>query len=74
MNDPKIILADEPTGNLDPASSDEIMELFRRITRSGCAIIMSTHNISNLELFPARTIRFAKGHIEELDVKQLFGE
>ena len=73
VNNPKIILADEPTGNLDPASSDEIMELFRRITRDGCAIIMSTHNISNLELFPARTIRFSKGHIEELDVKQLFG-
>ncbi len=72
VNDPKIILADEPTGNLDPASADEIMELFRRITRSGCAIIMSTHNISNLELFPARTIRFAKGHIEELDMSQIF--
>lgn len=70
INSPKVILADEPTGNLDPQAADEIMELFHDIVRRGCAIVMSTHNISNIQQFPSRTIRFAAGRTEEIDIRQ----
>lgn len=71
VNGPKIILADEPTGNLDPKAADEIMALFRKIVESGCSIVMSTHNIANIEQYPSRTFRFAKGRVEEIDIKAL---
>lgn len=71
VNGPKIILADEPTGNLDPRAADEIMTLFRRIVESGCSIVMSTHNIANIEQYPSRTFRFAKGRVEEIDISVL---
>jgi cell division transport system ATP-binding protein len=71
LNHPRLILADEPTGNLDPLTAEGIMELFHNIAKSGCAVVMSTHNISLIEQFPSRTILFAKGHIAEVDVKEL---
>ena len=74
VNNPRLILADEPTGNLDVRTADDIMEIFQRIVKSGCAVIMSTHNISLLEQFPSRTILFAQGHIQEVDVKSVVGE
>lgn len=73
VNDPKVILADEPTGNLDPASADEIMEVFHRIVTGGCSIVMATHNIGNIEQYPARTFRFNKGKMEEIDINALLG-
>lgn len=69
INDPEVLLADEPTGNLDPASANGIMELFRSIAESGCAVVMSTHNINIIEEFPARTIRFRNGCAEEIDLQ-----
>ena len=71
LNDPRLILADEPTGNLDPVTAEGIMELFHKISKSGCAVVMSTHNISLIEQFPSRTILFAKGGLAEVDVKEL---
>ncbi len=71
-NSPRLILADEPTGNLDPVSADEIMKLFRQITAKGCAIIMSTHNTALIEQYPARTIMFAKGKTSEIDIEKMF--
>ncbi len=71
INSPRLILADEPTGNLDPVTAEGIMELFHKIAQSGCAVVMSTHNISLIEQFPSRTILFAKGGITEVDVKEL---
>ena len=71
INSPRLILADEPTGNLDPVTAEGIMELFHKIAQSGCAVVMSTHNISLIEQFPSRTILFAKGGIAEVDVKEL---
>ena len=73
LNNPEAILADEPTGNLDPEAADGIMRVFRGIAESGCAIVMSTHNVANIEQYPSRTVRFAKGRIEELDIKTIFG-
>lgn len=74
INSPRLLLADEPTGNLDPVTADEIMQLFQQITAKGCAIIMSTHNTALIEQYPARTIMFSKGHISEIDLKKSFTE
>lgn len=74
VNNPRLILADEPTGNLDVRTADDIMNIFQRIAKSGCAVIMSTHNISLLEQFPSRTILFSQGRIQEVDVRSVVGE
>lgn len=72
INAPRLLLADEPTGNLDPVTADEIMKLFCEITSKGCAVIMSTHNTALIEQYPARTIMFAKGSIAEIDIEKSF--
>ncbi|MEL6973288.1 MAG: hypothetical protein AAFO02_24205, partial [Bacteroidota bacterium] len=58
LNDPVLILADEPTGNLDPETSDEILLLLRRLSRdSNTAVLFATHDYRILENFPARIVR-----------------
>lgn len=69
LNDPQVLLADEPTGNLDPVTADGIMQLFQEIARRGCAVVMSTHNTALIENYPARAILFAQGKIREVDLK-----
>ncbi|MCK5080448.1 MAG: ATP-binding cassette domain-containing protein [Bacteroidales bacterium] len=56
INDPEVVLADEPTGNLDPESSHGIMELLFEISKSGRAVIMATHDYSLFQFFKARTL------------------
>ena len=68
VNKPRLILADEPTGNLDIRTAEEIMSIFKRITESGCAVVMSTHNISLFDQFLARTILFSQGGISEVNL------
>lgn len=67
LNDPDIILADEPTGNLDPETSHSIMEILFEICASGRAVIMATHNYSLLKNFPARTLKCEQGKLTEVD-------
>ena len=74
LNDPKLLLADEPTGNLDPVTADGIMCLFRQIAERGCAVVMSTHNTSLIENYPARAILFAQGRIREVDLEAELSE
>lgn len=69
LNRPKVLLADEPTGNLDPVTADGIMQLFHKIAENGCAVVMSTHNTALIENYPARAILFSQGHIREVDLK-----
>ncbi|TRX70283.1 cell division ATP-binding protein FtsE [Carboxylicivirga sp. M1479] len=57
LNSPDLILADEPTGNLDPDTSDELMNLLKKICLSGNTVVMATHNYNLLKKFPGRTIR-----------------
>ncbi len=66
LNDPEIILADEPTGNLDPETSEQIMQLLFNIQDSGRSVIMATHNYNLLEKFPARTLKCKDGKVIEL--------
>jgi cell division transport system ATP-binding protein len=64
LNSPKLILADEPTGNLDPETSDEIMQLLFHISRDyGTAIVMATHDYPVIHKFPARTIKTERGKV-----------
>jgi cell division transport system ATP-binding protein len=63
LNHPEIILADEPTGNLDPEISDDIMKLLFDISKTGCSVLMATHNYQLLEKFPARIIKCENGKI-----------
>jgi cell division transport system ATP-binding protein len=67
LNNPEVILADEPTGNLDPETSEGIMKLLREISESGCAVLMATHNYTLLKKFPARTFKCEDGKITELE-------
>ncbi len=73
LNRPEVLLADEPTGNLDPLTADGIMQLFRQIAERGCAVVMSTHNTALIENYPARAILFAQGGIREVDLKAELG-
>ncbi len=65
LNDPELILADEPTGNLDPETSDSIMRLLFEISNSGRAVLMATHNYGLMEKFPARIIKCDNGKVVE---------
>ena len=63
VNTPPIILADEPSGNLDPETTKEIMSLFFEITKTGTAVLMATHNHNLLEEWPARIVRCELGKV-----------
>lgn len=73
LNSPDIILADEPTGNLDPVTADSIVQLFHRIATAGTAVVMSTHNTSIIENYPSRTLLFAHNKVQEIDIEELMG-
>lgn len=65
LNDPELILADEPTGNLDPETSEEIMILLRQISQSGTAVLMATHDYHIIRTFPSRIIKCENGRVIE---------
>lgn len=67
LNDPDVILADEPTGNLDPETSESIMTLLREISGSGRAVLMATHNYTLLKKYPARTFKCDDGKLSEVE-------
>lgn len=66
LNRPKLILADEPTGNLDQETGHQIMSLLHRICAEGTAVIMATHNIQLTEDFPARVVKCEDKNVIEL--------
>jgi cell division transport system ATP-binding protein len=65
LNDPEIILADEPTGNLDPQTSEEILNLLRGLNKTGKTILFATHDMMLYNKFSARTLYFEKGSVIE---------
>jgi cell division transport system ATP-binding protein len=67
INDPELILADEPTGNLDPETSEGIMQLLLDISKAGRAVLMATHNFNLISKFPSRTIKCEAGKVIELE-------
>jgi cell division transport system ATP-binding protein len=68
LNDPKIILADEPTGNLDPDTSNEILALLFDIVKSGSTVFMATHNYKLMERFPSKILKLEDGQIQETTI------
>ncbi len=66
LNDPDLILADEPTGNLDPQTSVEVMNLLRKINEAGKTIIMATHDYALLLKFPSKTLKIDEGKVFEV--------
>lgn len=77
LNDPDIILADEPTGNLDPETSEGIVRLLKEISTTGRAVVVATHNHTILKRFPARTVKCDDGKLvevkndEEIELEEL---
>ena len=69
LNKPNLILADEPTGNLDPGTSKEIMNLLIKINNQGSTILMATHDYDMISNFPKRTLRLEDGKLYELSKK-----
>ena len=69
LNKPKLILADEPTGNLDPETGDQIFQLFRKITEGGTAVLMSTHNYEMMRKYPSRILKIEDEQLHEMTVR-----
>ena len=69
LNKPDLILADEPTGNLDPATSKEIMNLLININNQGSTVLMATHDYDMISNFPKKTLRLEDGKLFELSKK-----
>lgn len=66
LNKPKLIIADEPTGNLDPETATNIIELLRRISQTGTAVVMTTHNMPLLDQYPGIVYRCVDGKMEKM--------
>ena len=66
LNNPGLLLADEPTGQLDPDSSEEVLSLLVEINRGGTALLMATHDYMTMDRFPARVLRCSGGRLEDM--------
>lgn len=70
LNEPVILFADEPTGNLDPMVADEIMSLFLEINNSGTAVLMATHNYEIINRYPKRVLKCVQGKVLDSRVQE----
>ena len=70
-NEPRILLADEPTGNLDPEASASIMELLKKINNRGMAVLMVTHDYDTVKQYPYRTLKLDNGQVNPVEVSSL---
>ena len=63
LNDPKLILADEPTGNLDPETTEKILNLIHNLCEDGCGVLMATHEHNLLNRFPSKVLKCENGKV-----------
>lgn len=70
LNHPKLILADEPTGHLDPETGEQIIAILREIATTGTAILMSTHNYALVKKFPSRIVKIQDSQLIEMQIKE----
>jgi len=70
LNNPEIILADEPTGNLDPATSEDIMNILYDLSQQGRTVVMATHNYNIIKKFPARTVRCENDTVNDTNLSE----
>lgn len=73
LNEPSILLADEPTGNLDPEVADGIFKLFQDINKQGTAVLMATHNHELLKKYPYRILKCEKGRLLDSKTSDILG-
>ena len=73
VNDPAIVIADEPTGNLDPDTSWDIMDIFKRINKAGTTIVMATHDRTIVDTMKRRVIAIEAGHIVRDELRGGYG-
>lgn len=66
LNNPKILIADEPTGNLDPDTAEKIVGLFYEISHSGTSVVISTHNLPMIDKFPGRVYKCKEGNLMDV--------
>ena len=71
INNPIILIADEPTGNLDPKVSENIFKLFLKINKKGTTILMATHNYELIKKFNNRTLNCIRGKVEEININNI---
>lgn len=71
VNEPQILLADEPTGNLDPDVAFGIMKVFQQINKSGTAVLMATHSYGLIEKFPARILKCDSGKVKDSSIEKV---
>jgi cell division transport system ATP-binding protein len=71
LNSPPVILADEPTGNLDPDSSKKIMRILEAITRKGSCVLIATHQYDLIKEFPGRVFRISNNNVREIRVEEV---
>lgn len=69
LNNPKVLLADEPTGNLDPITRWEIMDVLRNINKKGTTVLMATHDFGIIQKYPGKTYKCEDGKVSEVVVK-----
>lgn len=70
LNHPKLIIADEPTGNLDKETADNIMQLLKSIADEGTAVVMSTHNIGLVNKYPGKAFQCQEGKMEQVTIRK----
>ena len=70
LNHPELIIADEPTGNLDPETSNEIMQLFSKLHKGGISLIMATHDYNMIVKFPGKIYQCSQGSLNEVVAKK----
>ena len=70
LNSPEIIIADEPTGNLDPETSNEIMQLFSKLHKEGISLIMATHDYNMIVKFPGKIYQCDQKSLNEVVTKK----
>ena len=66
LNEPKVIIADEPTGNLDPETATSILNVLKSITQTGTAVVMTTHNLPIIDQFPGIVYQCKDGHMADI--------
>jgi cell division transport system ATP-binding protein len=71
LNEPELILADEPTGNIDPETSEELMRILFKICEEGKTVVMATHNHNLIKKFPARTLKCEDARIAETNTEEI---
>ncbi len=69
INEPILVIADEPTGNLDPETSSEILDIFKRINSQGTAVLFATHNYELIKKFPSKIVKLENGKLVNVVVK-----